>query len=205
MELMKELLRLDKNVYVPRVNGFDMDFYLDHGWDGGNGYHHLCRDNDWDRETFEIKFDNSYFKVETNKMISKQFLKLFDMKEKDLPPFDEQWAETFLNGLFYTYRSSFDKMEKEIKELETKAHKASIIFRKKVCISSNPTLQKEVASSVGKLDSIIDIVHSEYQHLKKDLRMVVLADYIRENMIFKNEVSASLKFDKFTSTFCTHI
>lgn len=51
--------------------GFDMDFYLDHGWDGGNGYHHLCRDNDWDRETFEIKFDNSYFKVETNKMISK--------------------------------------------------------------------------------------------------------------------------------------
>lgn len=118
----------------------------------------------------------------TNKMISKQFLKLFDMKEKDLPPFDEQWAEVFLNGLFYTYRLSFDKMEKEIKELETKAHKASIIFRKKVCISSNPTLQKEVASSVGKLDSIIDIVHSEYQHLKKDLRMVVLADYIREDM-----------------------
>ena len=27
MELMKELLRLGKNVYVPRVNGFDMDFY----------------------------------------------------------------------------------------------------------------------------------------------------------------------------------
>lgn len=118
----------------------------------------------------------------TNKIVPKPFLKLFDMSEKDLPAFDEGWAETFLNGLFYAYRSFWALLEKDIKELETKAHKSSIIFRKKVCISSNPTLQKEVASSVGKLDSIIDITNSEYNNLKTDLRMVVLADYIREEM-----------------------
>ena len=118
----------------------------------------------------------------TNKIVPKPFLKLFDMSEKDLPAFDEGWAETFLNGLFYDYRSFLVPLEKDIKDLETKAHKSSIIFRKKVCISSNPTLQKEVASSVGKLDSIIDIVSTEYNHLKKDLRMVILADYIREDM-----------------------
>ena len=49
----------------------------------------------------------------------------FDMSEKDLPAFDEGWAETFLNGLFYTYRSSFDKMEKEIKELSYEELKKS--------------------------------------------------------------------------------
>ena len=118
----------------------------------------------------------------TGKIVPKAFLKLFDMSEKDLPAFDEGWAETFLNGLFYTYRLFLAPLEEEIKDLETKAHKSSIIFRKKVCISSNPTLQKEVASSVGKLDSVIDIVNAEYSHLKKDLRMVVLADYIREDM-----------------------
>ena len=118
----------------------------------------------------------------TNTIVPKPFLKLFDMSEKDLPVFDEGWAETFLNGLFYAYRSFLAPLEKDIKDLETKAHKSSIIFRKKVCISSNPTLQKEVASSVGKLDSIIDIVNTEYNHLKKDLRMVILADYIREDM-----------------------
>ena len=118
----------------------------------------------------------------TNKIVPKPFLKLFDMSEKDLPFFDEDWAETFLNGLFYPYRSFLAPLEKDIKDLETKAHKSSIIFRKKVCISSNPTLQKEVASSVGKLDSIIDIVNTEYNQLKKDLRMVILADYIREDM-----------------------
>ena len=73
----------------------------------------------------------------TNKTVSIQFLKLFDMDMKDLPAFDEGWAELFLNGLFYTYRCDFEKMEKEIKALESKAHKSSIIFRKKVCISSN--------------------------------------------------------------------
>ncbi|MBR6412614.1 MAG: DEAD/DEAH box helicase family protein [Alphaproteobacteria bacterium] len=118
----------------------------------------------------------------TNQMIPLPFLKLFDMSEKDLPAFDEGWAETFLNGLFYAYRSFLAPLEKDIKDLETKAHKSSIIFRKKVCISSNPSLQKGVASSVGKLDSIVDIVNAEFNHLKKDLRMVILADYIREDM-----------------------
>lgn len=51
--------------------GFDMDFYLDHGWDGGNGYHHLCRDQDMDMNTFEVRGDNSYFKTESNKTISR--------------------------------------------------------------------------------------------------------------------------------------
>ena len=51
--------------------GFDMDFYLDHGWDGGNGYHHLLRDHNMDMNTFEVYSDNSYFKTESNKMITK--------------------------------------------------------------------------------------------------------------------------------------
>lgn len=51
--------------------GFDMDFYLDHGWGGGNGYHHLLRNQDFDYNTFTVKNDNSYFKTESKKTIHK--------------------------------------------------------------------------------------------------------------------------------------
>lgn len=51
--------------------GFNIDFYLDHGWDGGNGYHHILRDQSIDLDTFEIKNDNSYFKTESTKTIHK--------------------------------------------------------------------------------------------------------------------------------------
>lgn len=49
--------------------GFDMDFYLDHGWDGGNGYHHLLRDNNIDMNTYEFTNDDSYFKTTSNQSI----------------------------------------------------------------------------------------------------------------------------------------
>lgn len=49
--------------------GFDIDFYLDHGWDGGNGYHHLTRDHDMNMVTYEVYSDVSYFKTESTQTI----------------------------------------------------------------------------------------------------------------------------------------
>lgn len=49
--------------------GFNMDFYLDHGWNGGNGYHHLVRDQKIDLNTYVIEQDTSYFKTESNQTI----------------------------------------------------------------------------------------------------------------------------------------
>jgi maltose alpha-D-glucosyltransferase/alpha-amylase len=46
-----------------------MDFYLDHGWDGGNGYHHLTRDHNMNMVTYEVYSDVSYFKTESNQTI----------------------------------------------------------------------------------------------------------------------------------------
>ncbi len=62
--------------------GFTMDFYLDHGWNGGNGYHHLLRDNDIDLNTYQLTKDESYFKFESSQTIHK-FLKEYinDYKE----------------------------------------------------------------------------------------------------------------------------
>lgn len=47
--------------------GFDMDFTLDHGWDGGNFYHHLVRNQIYDKDMKHVIDDQSYFKWNTNK------------------------------------------------------------------------------------------------------------------------------------------
>lgn len=54
--------------------GFNMDFYLDHGWNGGNGYHHLLRDQELNMNTYVISKDQSYFKTESSQTIH-SFLK----------------------------------------------------------------------------------------------------------------------------------
>lgn len=54
--------------------GFNMDFYLDHGWNGGNGYHHLLRDQTIDLNTYVIQEDHSYFKTNSPQTIH-SFLK----------------------------------------------------------------------------------------------------------------------------------
>ena len=46
--------------------GFDMDFYLDHGWDQGNGYHHLLRKQNINYDTYKFDRDDSYFKTESH-------------------------------------------------------------------------------------------------------------------------------------------
>lgn len=66
--------------------GFNMDFYLDHGWDGGNGYHHLLRDQDINLNTYEIKEDKSYFKTESLQSpmpFLKEYLKNYEQTKAD--------------------------------------------------------------------------------------------------------------------------
>lgn len=66
--------------------GFNMDFYLDHGWDGGNGYHHLLRDQDIDLNTYKIKEDNSYFKTDSSQSpipFLKEYLKNYEQTKED--------------------------------------------------------------------------------------------------------------------------
>ena len=38
-------------------------------------------------------------------------------------------------------------------------------------------------SSSGKISSILDIVKSEIQNLNKDLKMLILTDYIKKDLI----------------------
>lgn len=92
--------------------GFDMDFYLDHGWDGGNGYHHLLRDQDLDYDTYEITSDCSYFKTDSKQTPTKFLKEYLDWYEKT----KELGYICFLTDNHDMIRTSyfFDELEQKI-------------------------------------------------------------------------------------------
>ncbi len=59
--------------------------------------------------------------------------------------------------------------------------KHQVYSKKKVNLVWSKDLQKELVSSVGKLESISSIAKHEYQTMGKALRMLILTDYIRND------------------------
>ena len=118
-----------------------------------------------------------------NYEISKEFLKLFDAKVSEIPPFDSKQARNLLNGIIYTHSEEFAKLEGKVDEYLNLAKHLGLIHNKKIFLSDNINIQRQIAHSLGKLDSIKDIVGYEYSNLGSKLRMVILADYIKANDI----------------------
>ena len=111
--------------------------------------------------------------------IPKQFLKLFGAKQIELPRFDLTRAKHFLNGFIVTNKDYFPGMEDKIDEYYNYAKRLGLVQNKRIVLDESSKVQKQIANSLGKLDSISEIVELEYHALNKDLRMVILADYIK--------------------------
>ena len=58
-----------------------------------------------------------------------------------------------------------------------------LIDRRKVCLVSTEKIDRQLAASVGKLGSIERIVQSESANLGEGLRMLVLTDYIKRDLL----------------------
>ncbi len=68
-------------------------------------------------------------------------------------------------------------------ELKEALSKEALIEKRKVRLASNDKINKMLISSTGKLDSINKIVESEYANLGDGLRMLILTDYIKKDMM----------------------
>lgn len=111
--------------------------------------------------------------------ISERFLELFDAKVSELPAFDLQRASVFLNGLFGSSVEWLKPLEaKKIHYFEV-ARRLGLVVNKKVVLEESLKIRRMMAGSVGKLDSIVEIVKLEYAQLKEQLRMVILTDHIK--------------------------
>ena len=68
-------------------------------------------------------------------------------------------------------------------ELKAILSKEALIEKRKVRLASNDKINKMLVSSTGKLGSINKIVASEYANLGDSLRMLILTDYIKKDML----------------------
>lgn len=112
-------------------------------------------------------------------VIPKEFLELFDTTSIFLPHFDLKQAKNFLNGFLISHSLEFEGLEDKIKKYLNLAKKLGLVQNKRIVLNESKKIQKQIANSIGKLDSILSIVECESSSLGEDLRMVILADYIK--------------------------
>ena len=115
--------------------------------------------------------------------VSKAFLDLFDASEREIPKFDIKRASIFLDGLFNPKYEDFKPLEEKKTQYFNMAKHLGLVVNKKITLNENIKVRRQIASSLGKLDSIVDIVKLESEQLKDNLRMVILTDLIKADDI----------------------
>lgn len=99
---------------------------------------------------------------------------------KKLPSMNVQWMERLLQGFLYDDVDSYmcDKTYRELLIADLKS--SSLIEKKKVVMTKSAAVEKMLTNSLGKCNSIRDIVFHEYETSGQNLRLLVLTDYIRK-------------------------
>ena len=125
------------------------------------------------------------------------YLDLYGLLQKLDIPFNEKEVMWYLDAKEFpknitAYENALnfllkeDLLNDERKEvlLDT-LKKYKLVERNKVCMQNNSKIEKELLSSLGKMDSIIKITDCESNSLKEDLRLLILTDYIRKPSLSK--------------------
>ena len=130
-------------------------------------------------DTPEYYSSQLIFLKNANKPISASHIQILG-HNKNLPTLDLEWMEILLKNVFITDRQSYEKYEEIISNYEQKLNQIGAIEKKNLSLKDNKTIQKYFVNSLGKLNSISEIVRIESDNLKDKMRMVILTDYIRK-------------------------
>ena len=115
-----------------------------------------------------------------------QHLDLLENETIDFPPFNYYWAECMFNYLLFKDEKFYLEHEKFLKPFLIHLKRIGAIDQKKVTLHYNQKIKNSLINSVKKIDSIANIVISEFQHLGDKLHMVILTDYIRKEFYSDN-------------------
>lgn len=99
---------------------------------------------------------------------------------KQLPAMSPEWMEILLCNFLYNDKKDSDEKEEYRKEVITYLKAEGLIEKKKVVLTTTPSIEKMLTSSKGKCESIRAITEHEYAAMGKDLRLLILTDYIRK-------------------------
>lgn len=111
--------------------------------------------------------------------LSKHHFEITGNKKSALPELDLEWMEHLLDFYLNAYTSDKDAIIHHQKKLTNKLRHAGVLDRRKIKLVDDSKLDRMLASSINKLDSIKKITQFEHQSLGSELRQVILSDYIR--------------------------
>ena len=100
---------------------------------------------------------------------------------KSLPSLNYYWMEVLLQGVLYQTPDWYQASPDYIKEIERDMKSRGLIDKRQLFLVRNKINDQILNQSLGKLSGIADIFATEYASLGKDLRQLVLADYIRKD------------------------
>ncbi|WP_375581416.1 DEAD/DEAH box helicase family protein [Marivirga tractuosa] len=134
--------------------------------------------------------------LESNeKEIPETHLEVIGDKKFEIPKLDYEWIETLLDFYLYKEKEHFNEFEEHQKTLENRLRRYGAIERRQINFSHNKRLTGFLTSSISKLNGIKEIVDFEYNQLRKDLRLVILSDFIRKEF-FINASENNLELNK---------
>lgn len=126
-----------------------------------------------------------------NGTIHEDALELLGLQKEKIPKYTLDWAELLLNGmnkdLFFEEQSDYN-----MKQLTVTLKRIGALEKGTIYLRSTPTNDQQMMHSTSKFSSIEKIAHMENRYLGEDLRMVILTDYIRREMLMNKEVGARL-------------
>ncbi|ANM04715.1 DEAD-like helicase protein [Rhizobium phaseoli] len=110
-------------------------------------------------------------------------LDILGVKAREIPDLTLEWIEVLLNGVVYTYRDDFEDAEPTVRYQQDRLREIKAVEHGKVRLADPRSVQKLLVSSLSKLSAIVDIVRLESASMRDQLRMVILSDYIRKDML----------------------
>jgi hypothetical protein len=117
------------------------------------------------------------------KKITKEHLAIVGDKKLTIPELNYEWLAILLTFYLYKDDRNFSDYESHRKLLIDKLKRNGAIERRTIDFINNKKIDSLLSSSISKLNSISQIVAFENEHLRHDLRMVILTDYIRKEFL----------------------
>ncbi len=99
------------------------------------------------------------------------------------PELDLHWLGILFQHILVSDREQLIEQEKYISTLEKQLRRLHVFERNSVDFIGEQRLYKSLSNSPSKLKSILSIVNAERKSLKRDLRCVILTDYIRKEFL----------------------
>ena len=122
-----------------------------------------------------------------NKDLSREHVHVLG-HNRSIPKFDLSWFEILLKNVLVKDRKIYENYEDVLVSYEERLTRIGAIEKKNISLVDNKSIQKYFVNSLGKLNSIVNIVDIERENLRQDLRMVILTDYIRKEYLTSDDI-----------------